>query len=163
MTGVKKMHGVEYEIIPDRIQTGTLLIGGAITRGDVTVTRCRPSDLAVLMLKLQECGVNVTTGDDWIRIQADAVKSGTDIVTAPHPGFPTDLQPQMLTFLCTRRERACRRVDLQRAFLVRQRTLTYGRRRARGDGQQHRARQRRAARSPVRRLKRPTFVPARRS
>ncbi len=101
VTGVKKLHGVEYEIIPDRIQTGTLLIAGAITRGDVTVTRCRPTDLALLTLKLQECGVNVTTGDDWIRIQADAVKSGTDIVTAPHPGFPTDLQPQMLTFLCT--------------------------------------------------------------
>jgi UDP-N-acetylglucosamine 1-carboxyvinyltransferase len=101
VTGVKNLHGVEYEIIPDRIQTGTLLIAGAITRGDVTVTRCRPADLALLTLKLQECGVNVTTGDDWIRIQADAVKSGTDIVTAPHPGFPTDLQPQMLTFLCT--------------------------------------------------------------
>ncbi len=101
VTGVKKLHGVEYEIIPDRIQTGTLLIAGAITRGDVTVTRCRPADLALLTLKLQECGVTVTTGDDWIRIQADAVKSGTDIVTAPHPGFPTDLQPQMLTFLCT--------------------------------------------------------------
>lgn len=99
--GVKKLHGVEYEIIPDRIQTGTLLLAGAITRGDVTVTRCRPNDLSVLMLKLQECGVEVTSGDDWIRARADAVKSGTDIVTAPHPGFPTDLQPQMLTFLCT--------------------------------------------------------------
>jgi UDP-N-acetylglucosamine 1-carboxyvinyltransferase len=99
--GVEEMHGVEYEIIPDRIQTGTLLIAGAITRGDVTVTRCRPADLALLTLKLQECGVEVTTGDDWIRIQADAVKSGTDIVTAPHPGFPTDLQPQMVGFLCT--------------------------------------------------------------
>jgi UDP-N-acetylglucosamine 1-carboxyvinyltransferase len=99
--GVKKLHGVEYEIIPDRIQTGTLLIAGAITRGDVTVTRCRPDDLSMVLLKLSECGVEVTTGHDWIRIQAGAVKSGTDIVTAPHPGFPTDLQPQMLTFLCT--------------------------------------------------------------
>ena len=85
----------------DRIQTGTLLIAGAITRGDVTVTRCRPGDLLALTQKLDECGVVVTTGADWIRVQADAVKSGTDIVTAPHPGFPTDLQPQMLTFLCT--------------------------------------------------------------
>jgi UDP-N-acetylglucosamine 1-carboxyvinyltransferase len=99
--GVKTLHGVEYEIIPDRIQTGTLLLAGAITRGDVTVTRCRPADLAALVEKLSETGVTVTIGDDWIRVQADAIKGGTDIVTAPHPGFPTDLQPQMLTFLCT--------------------------------------------------------------
>jgi UDP-N-acetylglucosamine 1-carboxyvinyltransferase len=99
--GVKTLHGVEYEIIPDRIVTGTLLLCGAVTRGDVTVTKCRPDDLHALQLKLGECGVTVTSGADWIRVQADAVKSGTDIVTAPHPGFPTDLQPQMLTFLCT--------------------------------------------------------------
>jgi len=99
--GVTKMHGVEYEIIPDRIATGTILLAGAITRGDVTVKRCRPNDLAALRVKLDECGVVVTSGPDWIRAQADSVKSGTDIVTAPHPGFPTDLQPQMLTFLCT--------------------------------------------------------------
>ncbi len=99
--GVRTMHGGEYEIIPDRIATGTILLAGAITRGDVTVKRCRPTDLAALRVKLDECGVVVTSGDDWMRVQADACKSGTDIVTAPHPGFPTDLQPQMLTFLCT--------------------------------------------------------------
>jgi UDP-N-acetylglucosamine 1-carboxyvinyltransferase len=99
--GVRKLHGVEYEIIPDRIATGTILLAGAITRGDVTVKRCRPNDLAMLRVKLAECGVDVTAGEDWIRVQAGSVKSGTDIVTAPHPGFPTDLQPQMLTFLCT--------------------------------------------------------------
>jgi UDP-N-acetylglucosamine 1-carboxyvinyltransferase len=99
--GVRTMHGVEYEIIPDRIASGTILLAGAITRGDVTVKRCRPDDLAALRVKLDECGVVVTSGPDWIRAQADSVKSGTDIVTAPHPGFPTDLQPQMLTFLCT--------------------------------------------------------------
>jgi UDP-N-acetylglucosamine 1-carboxyvinyltransferase len=99
--GVRTMHGVEYEIIPDRIASGTILLAGAITRGDVTVKRCRPDDLAALRVKLDECGVVVTSGSDWIRAQADSVKSGTDIVTAPHPGFPTDLQPQMLTFLCT--------------------------------------------------------------
>jgi UDP-N-acetylglucosamine 1-carboxyvinyltransferase len=99
--GVRTLHGVDYEIIPDRIGTGTLLLAGAITRGDVTVRRCRPNDLVAFTGKLEECGVTVTRGDDWLRVQADAVKSGTDIVTAPHPGFPTDLQPQMLTFLCT--------------------------------------------------------------
>lgn len=101
ITGVRELRGVEYEIIPDRIGTGTLLLAGAITRGDVTVRRTRPDDLAALQFSLAECGVNVTSGDDWIRVQAPTVKGGTDIVTAPHPGFPTDLQPQMLSLLCT--------------------------------------------------------------
>ncbi len=101
ITGVPELHGVEYEIIPDRIATGTLLLAGAITRGDVTVKKTRPDDVLALQLSLGECGVNVTSGDDWIRVQAPKVKGGTDVVTAPHPGFPTDLQPQMLSFLCT--------------------------------------------------------------
>jgi UDP-N-acetylglucosamine 1-carboxyvinyltransferase len=101
VTGVAELHGVEYEIIPDRISTGTLLLAGAITRGDVTVKRTLPDDVLALQLALGECGVKVSAGDDWIRVQADAVKGGTDVVTAPHPGFPTDLQPQMLSFLCT--------------------------------------------------------------
>jgi UDP-N-acetylglucosamine 1-carboxyvinyltransferase len=99
--GVESLHGIEYTIIADRIVTGTLLLAGAVTRGDVTVTRCRPEDLAALGLKLTECGVKVTSGIDWMRIDAASLKGGTDIVTAPHPGFPTDLQPPMLTFLCT--------------------------------------------------------------
>jgi UDP-N-acetylglucosamine 1-carboxyvinyltransferase len=99
--GVRELHGVEYEIIADRIAAGTLLLAGAITRGDVTVRRARPQDLSALQGALGECGVTVTAGEDWIRVKADEVKGGTDIVTAPHPGFPTDLQPQMLSFLCT--------------------------------------------------------------
>ncbi|HET7813014.1 MAG TPA: UDP-N-acetylglucosamine 1-carboxyvinyltransferase [Candidatus Baltobacteraceae bacterium] len=99
--GVSELHGVEYEIIPDRIVTGTLLLCGAATRGDVTVTRCNPEHLHALMLKLQECGVKVTTGEDWIRAQAAKLTGGTDILTAPYPGFPTDMQPQMVSFLCT--------------------------------------------------------------
>jgi UDP-N-acetylglucosamine 1-carboxyvinyltransferase len=76
-------------------------LAGAVTRGDVTVTRCRPQDLGALVVKLGECGVTVTQGANWIRADAASIKGGTDIVTAPHPGFPTDLQPPMLTFLCT--------------------------------------------------------------
>ncbi len=99
--GVSELHGVEYEIIPDRIVTGTLLLAGSATRGDVTVERCAPEHLSVLLAKLRECGAKVTTGDDWIRVVADRVTGGTDVLTAPHPGFPTDLQPPMLSFLCT--------------------------------------------------------------
>ncbi|MBV8148270.1 MAG: UDP-N-acetylglucosamine 1-carboxyvinyltransferase, partial [Candidatus Eremiobacteraeota bacterium] len=99
--GVGELHGVEYEIIPDRIVAGTLLIAGAVTRGEVTVTRCRPEHLSETLEKLSECGVATTTGSDWIRIKADGISGGTDILTAPHPGFPTDLQPQIVAFLST--------------------------------------------------------------
>lgn len=99
--GVEELHGTEYEIIPDRIVTGTLLLAGAVTRGDVTVTRCRPQHLRSALDKFAECGVETTTGDDWIRVRADGITGGTDVLTAPHPGFPTDLQPQMVGFLTT--------------------------------------------------------------
>jgi UDP-N-acetylglucosamine 1-carboxyvinyltransferase len=99
--GVRELHGVEYEIIADRIVTGTLLLAGSVTRGDVTVTGCRPEHLRALTDKLVECGVVTITGDDWIRVKADGITGGTDILTAPYPGFPTDLQPQMVSFLCT--------------------------------------------------------------
>jgi UDP-N-acetylglucosamine 1-carboxyvinyltransferase len=99
--GVRELHGVEYEVIADRIVTGTLLLAGCATRGDVTVERCVPEHLTALLTKLGECGVVVTTGNDWIRAQAGRISGGTDVLTAPHPGFPTDLQPPMLSFLCT--------------------------------------------------------------
>lgn len=99
--GVPELHGVEYTIIPDRIVTGTLLLSGAVTRGDVTVTDCRPDHLESFMMKLQECGVDLTYGVDWIRVDGSTITGGTEILTAPHPGFPTDLQPQMVSFLCT--------------------------------------------------------------
>ncbi len=99
--GVSELHGVEYEVIPDRIVAGTLLIAGAVTRGDVTVTDCRPAHLSALVDKLVECGVVTVSGDDWVRVKAGGITGGTDILTAPYPGFPTDLQPQMVGFLCT--------------------------------------------------------------
>jgi UDP-N-acetylglucosamine 1-carboxyvinyltransferase len=99
--GVTELQGVEYTIIPDRIVTGTLLLCGSATRGDVTVTGCRPDHLEAFMMKLQECGVDLTFGEDWIRVDASRISGGTEILTAPHPGFPTDLQPQMVSFLCT--------------------------------------------------------------
>ena len=99
--GVEELRGVEYTIIADRIVAGTLLLCGAATRGDVTVTKCIPDHLHAPMLKLQECGATVTSGEDWVRVQAERITGGTDILTAPYPGFPTDLQPQMISFLCT--------------------------------------------------------------
>lgn len=99
--GVAELHGVEYEIIPDRIVTGTLLLAACVTRGDVTVTGCRPEHLEALMERLAECGAISVSGDDWIRVKAGGITGGTDIITAPYPGFPTDLQPQAVAFLTT--------------------------------------------------------------
>jgi UDP-N-acetylglucosamine 1-carboxyvinyltransferase len=99
--GVSELHGIEYEIIADRIVTGTLLFAGAVTRGDVTVRHCNPQHLQAVLDKLVECGATTMTGDDWIRVKADGITGGTDILTAPYPGFPTDLQPQVVGFLCT--------------------------------------------------------------
>ncbi len=99
--GVDELHGVEYAIIPDRIVAGTLLLAGAVTRGDVTVNRCAPGHLTAVLDKLGECGVIATTGSDWVRVQAHGITGGTDILTAPYPGFPTDLQPQMVGLLST--------------------------------------------------------------
>jgi UDP-N-acetylglucosamine 1-carboxyvinyltransferase len=99
--GVRELHGVEYEIIPDRIVTGTLLLAACVTRGDVTVTGCRPEHLEALMERLAECGAVSVSGDDWIRVKAGGITGGTDIITAPYPGFPTDLQPQVVAFLTT--------------------------------------------------------------
>ena len=99
--GVRELRGIEYTVIPDRIVAGSFLLFGAATRGDVTVTNCVPEHLAILSTKLEECGAKMTSGPDWMRIQGEHINGGTDIVTAPYPGFPTDLQPQMLTFLCT--------------------------------------------------------------
>ena len=99
--GVEELHGVDYEIIADRIVAGTLLLCGAATRGDVTVKRCVPEHLTALLDKMRGCGVAITVGDDWVRADSTTVTGGTDILTAPYPGFPTDLQPQMVSFLCT--------------------------------------------------------------
>ncbi len=99
--GCLELHGVEYSIISDRVVAGTLLLCGATTRGDVTVTKCKPDHQRALLDKLTECGVETSSGDDWVRVKAENVKGGTDILTAPYPGFPTDLQPQVVAFFAT--------------------------------------------------------------
>jgi UDP-N-acetylglucosamine 1-carboxyvinyltransferase len=90
------LHGAETAILPDRIEAGTFLVAGAITGGDVTVTRCRPDDLTAAMAKLADMGATVTHGDDWIRVQGPERPRAADITTDYHPGFPTDLQAQFM-------------------------------------------------------------------
>jgi UDP-N-acetylglucosamine 1-carboxyvinyltransferase len=97
--GVEKVNGVEYSVLPDRIEAGTFLIAAVMTGGDVTVEDCRPEDLTALIGILRDAGQNVEVGKDWIRVQGVRPVLPVEIATAPHPGFPTDLHPQMVAML----------------------------------------------------------------
>lgn len=97
--GVSELRGAEYEIIPDRIETGTYLIAGAITCGDVTVTQTDPEFMEALLAKLQMANQDVTCGKDWIRVKGKRPIFSLEISTSPHPGFPTDIQPMMASLL----------------------------------------------------------------
>lgn len=97
--GVERMRGVEYGVLPDRIETGTFLIGAVMTGGDVTIEDCRPEDLTALVGILRDAGQDVETGKDWVRVKGVQPILPVEIATAPHPGFPTDLHPQMVAML----------------------------------------------------------------
>jgi UDP-N-acetylglucosamine 1-carboxyvinyltransferase len=94
--GVDSLRGAEHAIVPDRIEAGTYAIAGALTHGDVTVTRCRPEDLRALTARLASSGARVSSGADWLRVQGGAPLQPQDVATAPYPGFPTDLQAQWM-------------------------------------------------------------------
>ena len=98
--GVSALHGAEHEVMPDRIETGTYLIAGAMTGGRVDVERCVPEHLAVVLAKLRECGADVSETADSITITAPRRLQAVDVHTLPYPGFPTDLQAQMMALLC---------------------------------------------------------------
>lgn len=99
--GVEPLHGVEHAIIPDRIEAGTLLIAGAITRGDIFVRGAIKEHMASLVYKLEEMGVELDYQEDGIRVRAEGELQPVDIKTLPHPGFPTDMQSQMMALLLT--------------------------------------------------------------
>ncbi|MGB5292858.1 MAG: UDP-N-acetylglucosamine 1-carboxyvinyltransferase [Lysobacterales bacterium] len=97
--GVDELKPANHRVIPDRIEAGTLLIAGAITGGDVKVTNCVPKDIDSLINKLIDCGFDIETGSDWVRVRPCAQWSAVDVDTAPHPGFPTDLQAQFMALM----------------------------------------------------------------
>ena len=97
--GVEELKPVNHRVIPDRIEAGTLLLAGAITGGDVTVTQCVPEDLDALINKMVDCGFEMETGSDWVRVKSCDNWNATDVDTAPHPGFPTDLQAQFMALM----------------------------------------------------------------
>ncbi|MHA4793601.1 UDP-N-acetylglucosamine 1-carboxyvinyltransferase [Staphylococcus aureus] len=101
INGVESLHGVEHAIIPDRIEAGTLLIAGAITRGDIFVRGAIKEHMASLVYKLEEMGVELDYQEDGIRVRTEGELQPVDIKTLPHPGFPTDMQSQMMALLLT--------------------------------------------------------------
>ncbi len=93
--GVERLGGTRYSVLPDRIETGTYLVGAAIAGGKVRVRDTRPDILDAVLAKLQEAGATITTGDDWIELDmAGRRPLAVDIKTAPYPAFPTDMQAQ---------------------------------------------------------------------
>jgi UDP-N-acetylglucosamine 1-carboxyvinyltransferase len=97
--GVDELQPANHSVIPDRIEAGTLLIAGAITGGDVKVTHCVPGDLDSLINKLTDCGFEIESGEDWVRVKPCDQWRSVDVDTAPHPGFPTDLQAQFMALM----------------------------------------------------------------
>jgi UDP-N-acetylglucosamine 1-carboxyvinyltransferase len=93
--GVTKLHGTTYEVLPDRIESGTYLVAGAITRGHVRIKHTRPEHLDAVTAKLREAGATVTIGDNWIEVDMRGRRPrAVDVRTAPYPAFPTDMQAQ---------------------------------------------------------------------
>lgn len=98
--GVERLHGVSYKIIPDRIVTGTMMLAGAITQGDVTLSNTNADHLGVVITKLREAGATVLVENDLIRVKADGRPLAVDrIQTAYYPGFPTDMQSPFMALL----------------------------------------------------------------
>jgi len=103
--GVEALGGVEWQVIPDRIEAGTYVLAGAVSGGRVRVAGCRPDHLTVLVERLREAQVPLEVGPDWIETQeydprdpAQRPRS-TDVTTLPYPGFPTDLQAQWMALM----------------------------------------------------------------
>jgi len=94
--GVERLGGAHHSVLPDRIETGTYLVAAAVTGGQIRVTRAAPDTLEAVLIKLQEAGAVIETGDDWIDIDMQGRRpQSIDIRTAPYPAFPTDMQAQM--------------------------------------------------------------------
>lgn len=97
--GVKELHGAEYTVIPDRIEAGTYMVAGAITRGDIFISGVRADHLHALIDKLKEAGVKIQSKDGKIRVKTSGKLKPVAIITLPYPGFPTDMQAQFMTLM----------------------------------------------------------------
>ncbi|WP_045212088.1 UDP-N-acetylglucosamine 1-carboxyvinyltransferase [Desulfonatronovibrio magnus] len=101
--GVPALNGCRYRVMSDRIEAGTYMVAGAISFGDVLLTNCPVEELDSVSAKLQEMGVKVVMQDKGVQISADDKLSCVDVVTLPYPGFPTDMQAQIMALMCVAR------------------------------------------------------------
>src|SRR5258708_3488978 len=100
--GKPRLHGARHEVVPDRIETGTFAMAAAITGGDVELVGARPDLMTAALAALRGAGATITPTDKGIRVQrSNGPLIGTDVMTEPFPGFPTDLQAQMMALLTT--------------------------------------------------------------
>lgn len=99
--GVEKLKGVTHYIIPDRIEAGTFMVAAAITRGDVLIENAVPEHMTALIAKMREMGVDITEESNGLRVRANGPLKAVDIKTMPYPGFPTDMQSQLMALMLT--------------------------------------------------------------
>ena len=98
--GVKKLHGTTYSVIPDRIEAGTYIMASAMTKGDVTLKNMNLNMLAAMLDKLRDAGVHIIEKNGNVRVRRERVLRPVSVTTLPYPGFPTDLQAQMMALMC---------------------------------------------------------------
>ena len=99
--GVESLSGTHYQILPDRIETGTYMVAAAMTRGDVKLKDTQPALLDAVTAKLVEAGAEISTGEDWIHLNMHGQRPrAVDLHTSPYPGFPTDMQAQFTALNC---------------------------------------------------------------
>ncbi len=99
--GVERLDGTNYEVLPDRIETGTFLVAGAITGGRVLAKHARPKTLEAVLGKLEDAGAHINTGPDWIELDMRGRRPrAVNVTTAPYPAFPTDMQAQFSALNC---------------------------------------------------------------
>ena len=101
--GVEELRPVRHTVVPDRIEAGTFAIAACATRGDVRLENARADHMDLILDKLTDAGAGVEAGEGWVRVAMDDRPAPVDFVTLPYPGFPTDLQPQMMALLATAR------------------------------------------------------------
>ena len=99
--GVEKLHDVGYQVMPDRIEAGTLLCAAATTAGRITIKKVIPQHLEPVIEKLKQCGCDIIVNKNEVMLQAPKKLKAVDIKTMPYPGFPTDMQAILVSILCT--------------------------------------------------------------
>jgi len=99
VNGVGELRPADHHVVPDRLEAGTYIVAGAMTRGRVTIRDCVPTHLRMELSKLADAGSTITSGDDWITIEGPDRPAPIDFATLPFPGYHTDMHPQMVSLL----------------------------------------------------------------